>query len=168
MRGPAGVPVGTLKRIIISNVVSYNSASILGGAGLISGIPGNPIENVKINDLYMEHRGGGTSEMAARAVPELEQEYPEPNRFGDIPANGFFVRNVVNIEFTNIEISWSQTDVRPVFFLNNVNGAEFFRIKTPRQLKGSVFALHKVQDFSVTASRNLKDTRLETVDQMMI
>src|SRR5580692_10905027 len=26
MRGPAGVPVGTLKRVIISNVVSYNSA----------------------------------------------------------------------------------------------------------------------------------------------
>ena len=39
MRGPAGVPVGTLKRMIISNVVSYNSASQFSGAGLIMGIP---------------------------------------------------------------------------------------------------------------------------------
>ncbi len=51
MRGPAGVPVGTLKRIIISNVVSYNSASRLGGGGIISGIPDHPIEDVKINEL---------------------------------------------------------------------------------------------------------------------
>src|SRR5271156_4128837 len=105
MRGPAGVPVGTLKRIILSNVVSYNSASQYSGAGLIMGIPSNPIEDIKIHDLYMEHRGGGTREMAARVVPQMEQGYPEPYRFGDIPASGFFIRNVNNIEFTNVEIS---------------------------------------------------------------
>ena len=70
MRGPAGTPVGTLKRIIISNVVSYNSASRFGGVGLISGIPGHPIEDVKIHDLYMEHQGGGTKEMADRVMDE--------------------------------------------------------------------------------------------------
>src|SRR5246500_2315962 len=100
MRGPAGVPVGTLKRVIISNVVSYNSASQFSGAGLIMGIPSNPIEDIKINDLYMEHRGSGTREMAARVVPQMEQGYPEPYRFGDIPAGGFFIRNVHNIEMT--------------------------------------------------------------------
>jgi polygalacturonase len=168
MRGPAGVPVGTVKRIIISNVVSYNSASQFGGAGLISGIASNPIEDVKINELYMEHRGGGTKEMAALAVPEDEQKYPEPRMFGDMPASGFFVRHVNNIEFTNVEIAWTQPDARPVFSLINVNGAEFFRIKTPKTLDTPVFALDQVKDFSVMASRNVKDTRLESVEKKQL
>jgi polygalacturonase len=168
MRGPAGVPVGTCKRIIISNVVSYNSASQLGGAGLISGIPLHPIEDVKINDLYMEHRGGGTREMAARVVPEMEQGYPEPARFGDIPANGFFIRHVNNIELTNVEIAWSQPDARPVFYLESVSGADFFRIKTPRALTGGLFELKDVQDFNVNLSRNVKDMHLDNVAQKTI
>jgi polygalacturonase len=168
MRGPAGVAVGTLKRIIISNVVSYNSASQLGGAGLISGIPGNPIEDIKINNLYMEHLGGGTHEMATRVVPEMEQEYPEPSRFGDISASGLFVRNVKNIEVANIEIAWERPDARPVFVLSNVDGAEFFRIKTPKSIGASLFALQDVKDFSVTSSRNINDIRLESVDHRVI
>jgi polygalacturonase len=168
MRGPAGVPVGTLKRVIISNVVSYNSVSQFSGAGLIMGIPSNPIEDIKINELYMEHRGGGTPEMAARVVPQMEQGYPEPYRFGDIPANGFFIRNVNNIELTNIEISWSQPDARPVFYLDNVKGADFFRIKTLKGAKSAIFELKDVQDFSVSLSRNIKEVQLERVDQKTI
>jgi hypothetical protein len=140
----------------------------LGGAGLISGIPGYPIEDVKIHDLYMEHQGGGTKEMAARVVEEQETGYPEPYRFGDIPANGFYVRHVKNIEFNNVEIAWSQPDARPVFSLNNVSGAEFDRIKTPKGLTTPVFALNKVDDVKITASRNVQDIRIESVDQKTI
>src|ERR1700728_4243638 len=46
MRGPDAVPVGTLKRIIISNVVSYNSTSRLGGGGIICGLADHPIEDI--------------------------------------------------------------------------------------------------------------------------
>jgi len=168
MRGPAGVPVGTLKRIIISNVVSYNSVSQFGGAGLISGIPSHPIEDIKIDGLYMEHRGGGTAAMAERVVPQMEQGYPEPSRFGDIPASGFFIRNVKNIELTNVELSWSQPDARPVFYLDNVEGAEFFRIKTPKAVSSPLFELKEVGDFSISLSRNVKDIRLEKVDRRTI
>ena len=165
MRGPEGVPVGTLKRILISNVVSYNSTSRLGGAGIICGLADHPIEDVKIHDLYMDHRGGGTKEMAALVPDEKETTYPEPVMFGDIPANGFYVRNVKNIEFTNVEVAWSQPDMRPVFWLRNVQDADFFRIKTPKQLQAPVFALSKVEDFSVSSSRNVQDTKLGNVEQ---
>jgi polygalacturonase len=165
MRGPQGVPVGTLKRIIISNVVSYNSVSRLGGGGILCGLADHPIEDVKIHDLYMEHRGGGTKEMAARVPDEQETTYPEPTMFGDIPAGGFYVRNVKNIEFSNVELAWSQPDARPVFWLNNVSGAEFFRIQTPKGLGTPVFALNKVEDFKVGGSRNVADMQMETVAQ---
>jgi polygalacturonase len=168
MRGPAGVPVGTLKRVIISNVVSYNSVSQFSGGGLIMGIPSNPIEDIKINDLYMEHRGGGTPEMAARVVRQMEQGYPEPYRFGDIPAGGFFIRNVNNIEMTNVELSWSHPDARPVFYLDNVKGAEFFRIKTPKAATSPIFELKNVEDFSIAMSRKVKDVHLEKAEQRTI
>jgi hypothetical protein len=138
------------------------------GAGLIMGIPSNPIEDIKIHDLYMEHRGGGTREMAERVVPQMEQGYPEPYRFGDIPASGFFIRNVNNIELTNVEISWSQPDARPVFYLDNVKGADFFRIKTSKAADSGIFELRNIQDFSVARSRDVKEIHLEKVDQKTI
>ena len=93
---------------------------------------------------------------------------PNHIRFGDIPASGFFIRNVNNIELTNVELSWSQPDARPVFYLDNVKGAEFFRIKTPKAVSSPLFELKEVEDFSVSLSRNVKDIRLEKVDQRTI
>lgn len=170
MRGPAGVPVGTLKGIVIGNVVSYNSISRLGGGGIISGIPGHAIEDIKIHDVYLEHRGGGTKEMAALNPLEHagDKPYPDPDMFGDIPASGFFLRHIDNIEFTNVEIVFRSPDARPVFWMDHVNDADFFHVKTPRTLSAPVFALHDVRDFRVLACRNVKDVRLETADQKEI
>jgi len=165
MRGPAGVPVGTLKRIIISNVVSYNSASQFTGGGIISGIPGHPIEDVKINDVYVHYRGNPESESIKGTPPEDEQKYPEPRMFGPLPAQGFFVRHVKNIEFTNVEVACDEPDSRPVFWLNDVDEADFFRIKSPKKQKLSIFNLQSVQDFRVSASRGVKDTEREKTDQ---
>jgi polygalacturonase len=165
MRGPAGTPVGTLRRIIISNVVSYNSVSQMGGAGLILGLADHPIEDVKISDLYMEHRGGGTKELAARVVEEQETGYPEPKNFGDIPSSGFYLRHVRNIDFTNIEIAWSHPDQRPVFSLADVNGIDLFRIKTPINAAAPVFALNNVTDFKVASVRGVQDGHLDKASQ---
>jgi polygalacturonase len=168
MRGPKGARVGTMKRVIISDIVCSNSASRLGGGGIIAGFPGHPIEDIKIHDVYLEHRGSGTKAMAALNPPEAADVYPDPDMFGDIPASGFFLRDVNNVEFTNVEIAFSQPDARPVFWLSQVDGADFFRIKTPKLLSPTVFALHDVQDFRVMASRNVKDMYLERVDQKQI
>lgn len=168
MRGPAGISVGSLKRIIVSNVISYNSTSEFGGAGLISGIPNRPIEDISISNMYMEYTGGGTKAMAAIQPAEDENKYPEPTMFGKVPASAFFVRHVRNIEFSNIELAWKSPDARPVFWLGQVEGAEFFRIKTPKVLTSSIFALHNVQDFSVMASRHLPDLKLKSVDRKHI
>jgi hypothetical protein len=148
--------------------VSHNSVSQIGGAGLISGISDHPIEDVKINELYMDHSGGGTKEMAQRLVPEMEDGYPEPRNFGDIPASGFYVRHVKNIEFTNIEVVSTQPDFRPVFVLEHVDDAEFFRIKTAKDSGVSVFSLNDVQDFRVSASRNVTDIHVEKAEQRQL
>jgi hypothetical protein len=79
MRGPDNTPVGTLRRVIISNLVCSNSVSRLGS--IISGIPGHLIEDVKISNVQVLHQGGGTKEDAAYQPPEYEETYPEPTMF---------------------------------------------------------------------------------------
>ena len=87
MRGPDDRPVGTLRRVIISNIVCSNSVSSLGS--IISGIPGYLIEDVKISNVQVLHQGGGTKEDAAYKPPEYEETYPEPTMFVAGPrANG--------------------------------------------------------------------------------
>lgn len=86
MRAPEGTPIGTLKRILIDNVVCSNSVSALGS--VISGIPGHPIEDVKISNIHIQHQGGGTKEDAAYQPPEAEDIYPEPDMFTAPPRPG--------------------------------------------------------------------------------
>jgi polygalacturonase len=163
MRGPAGVPVGSLRRVLISNVVCSNSESSLGS--ILSGIPGHPIEDIQLNDIYIQHRGGGTPEAAAIHPPELENKYPEPNMFGPMPSHGFFLRHVKNISVSNVEISSLQEDTRPAFVLEDVQSADFFRIRTPRVANVPTFALTNVTDFSVARSKHVADTKLDHADQ---
>jgi polygalacturonase len=163
MRGPASAAVGTLKRIIISNIVCSNSALKI--ASIISGIPGHEIEDVKISDLYLQHKGGGTTEAAAIQPPEKEAGYPEPGMFGPMPANGFYIRHVKNVDLTNVEVATLQEDERPTFVLEDVQGADFFRIKAPAVKDAPMFVLRNVERFSVGRSKPVADTEIAKADR---
>jgi polygalacturonase len=202
MRAPEGKPIGTLKRVIISNIVCSGSVSRLGS--IISGIPGHYIEDVKISNVQVLHQGGGTKEDAAYLPPECEDIYPEPIMFvagpppggngrgpgGDfvpegqgqagagrgamgglrptlhnMPSHGFYVRHVKGIQFDNIEIKAEKEDQRPVFALDDVQGADFFRIKGSRTAGVPVFALHDVSDFDVHMCDGVPDAQLAKVDR---
>ena len=130
LRGPAGsTKTGTLRRVLLSNIVCSNAVSRI--SSIISGVPGYEIEDVKLQNIYIQHRGGGTREEAAITPSEGEQKYPEPTMFGPIPSQGFFLRHVRNIELSGIEIAAMSADARPGFVLEDVHGADFFHVKTP-------------------------------------
>jgi hypothetical protein len=158
MRGPEGVPVGQLRRVRISNVVVSNADSKQ--AAIITGIPDHFIEDVKFNNIYIQHRGGETKESATIVVPEIENAYPEPDRFGPTPAHGFFIRHVNGIDMRDIEIKSLQEDHRPAFVLDDVDGADFAHVKLPGNA-GESFALRNVREFSVSQSRPIPDAYLE-------
>ncbi len=162
MRGPEGMPVGQLRRILISNVVVSNADSRQ--AAIITGIPGHYIEDVKFSNIHVQHRGGGAKENAAITPPENESGYPEPNRFGPMPAHGFFIRHAKGVEMRDVEISWLQKDFRPAFLLEDVESATFTHIKLPPSATGA-WSLKNVKDLSVTQSRPIPDTYLETAAQ---
>ncbi|HLV94568.1 MAG TPA: glycoside hydrolase family 28 protein [Candidatus Acidoferrales bacterium] len=161
MRGPAGLPIGQLRRVLISNIVV--SVSNPHQAAIVSGIPGHEIEDVRFADIQLVVPGGGTKD-ATIQPGELENGYPEPYRFGPMPAYGFFIRHVKGIELRDVEIKCMQPDARPAFALDEVEGAEFMHVKTPRG-PGATWSLTNVKDFGVTQSRPFLDSYFESVRQ---
>ncbi len=163
MRGPAGVPVGQLRRVNISDIVVSNTAARC--AAIISGIPEHSIEDLRLSNITVLHQGGGTREDAAISPTEQENGYPDPNRFGTMPAYGFYIRHVTRLEMNHIDVRYEKEDFRPAFVLEDVQGADFLRIKTQRAAGVPTFVLRKVGDFSTYLSRPVPDTHLENVTQ---
>lgn len=159
LRGPSDITkTGAIRRVMISNIISSNAVSKLGC--IISGIPGFPIENIRISNLYLEHQGGGTREQAAVVPPELEAAYPDPSMFGTMPSQGFFLRHVKNIDISDVQIVATTPDERPSFVLVDVEDADFFRIKTSEQAGVPKFVLDNVKEFEVTRTKGMKDTEI--------
>lgn len=166
MRGPQGVPVGKMRRVNISNIV-INNANTEDGS-LILGIPGHPVEDVKISNIQILAKGGAPKEYATIQVPEDEEGYPDPMEFGTVPAYGFFIRHANGIELNNIEIIFSNEDFRPAFILDDVQQADFNNVKTPVIDGVPVFILKNVKDFKTKDCSSVPDTKLENVVEKKI
>jgi hypothetical protein len=82
-----------------------------------------------------------------------------------MPSHGFYVRHVKGIQFDNIEIKAEKEDQRPLFVLDDVQGADFFRIQGSRAAGAPVFAMHDVSDFDVHMCAGVADTQLAKVDR---
>ncbi len=123
MRGPAGTPIGVLRRINISNVVIYSENPKY--CSMIVGIPGHPVEDVKLSNITIRIKGGAPKEQALNQVEEHEKSYPDPQEFGAMPAYGFFIRHVRNIELSHVALKLENEDFRPAIILDDVAGADF-------------------------------------------
>jgi polygalacturonase len=173
-RGPSDtMRPGTLRRVVISDIVSYNSNS--GTSSIFSGVPSNLIEDVKLTNCFFGHRGLPTVTdpqsqkhmpgWRTIQVPEQEQGYPELGGFGPTPCHGFFIRHLKNLEMSHVEIAPAIADPRPAFWLEDVKRADFFAVTAPSQPN---FALHNVADLRIFWSRAAKDTTLAAAaDQIL-
>ncbi|HZQ93883.1 MAG TPA: glycoside hydrolase family 28 protein [Candidatus Sulfotelmatobacter sp.] len=168
MRGPAGVAVGAIRRVILSNISAISAANSPRMGLILAGIPGHSIEDVKISDLIFVHAGGGTKNDALRAVPEKEKDYPEPNMFGTTPAHGVFARHVRGLEMEGIKIEHTKDEARPVFVLDDVEGADFGRIRASSDAGVPMFALNQVREFSVVRSKPVADTEIDVAGKKEI
>jgi polygalacturonase len=159
MRGPKDASIGTLRRVLLSNIVSSQAGQL---PSLMVGIAGHPIEDVKISDVYLHQQGGGNAAMAAIAPPIKDNAYPEPTMFGDLPATGFYLRHVRNLEVSNIEVATEAMDARAAFCLQGVEDADFFRVRVPNG--SSAFDLRAARNFRSFGSLSVPDTRLDAAE----
>jgi hypothetical protein len=163
MRGPEGTPVGKLRRVNISNVVVYNAEPRYGS--LVLGIPGHDIEDVRFDNITIFAKGGAAKEQAAVKVPELEEDYPDPMRFGEIPAYGFFIRHADGIEINNVRLAYVNDDSRPPFILDDVKAAGFNHVKAQHLAGVATFVLKNVRDFKTHQCGEVADVERDQVEE---
>ncbi len=163
LRGPkSSTEVGTAARILFNNIESHNCASHV--SSILSGIPGHSIEDVKLSNIYVHNVGGGSAADAAILPPEKEAAYPDPDMFGTVPATGFFLRHVRNVEMSHVEVRTATPDARSPFFLQDVERADFFSINAPRAAGQPLMTLRQVRDLRLGWTRGTPDTNLEHAD----
>ncbi len=159
MRGPAGAQIGRLRRINISDVIAYDADPRY--PSTICGIPGRPIEDVRISNVRHDVAGGLTPADVDQNPPENEGAYPEITMFGPLPAYGFFVRHAKGITLDNVEVRFEKRDTRPAYALRDVTDADFHHNRADKVQGTPTFVLDQVDDFTVTTSRPVPDTRLD-------
>lgn len=165
LRGPKeSTQVGTLRRVLVNNVVSYN-----GGAGIcsiLSGVPEHALEDIHLSNIFIEHKGGGSMEQAAIRPPENEAKYPDPGMFGPMPSQGFYLRHIRNLEMSHVEVRPARSDARPSFYLEDVTRADFLAVTAPTE--HPAFRLNKVTDLRIALSRAAKDSQIDSADERSI
>ncbi|HVS54522.1 MAG TPA: glycosyl hydrolase family 28-related protein [Opitutaceae bacterium] len=184
-RGPENTPVGAIRRVTISHVVASNVDARY--PIIIAGLPGHPIEDVRISDVRVVSRGGLTPAQAAQQPadlvntfflrgagmsgprdafnpPEQEKGYPEPSMFGLLPGYGLYARHAARLSFRDIEFGFAKDDTRPAIVLDDVAGAEFDHAKAQRAGGAAFFVLRNVSDFTSRACVGLADTHRDHVE----
>jgi len=166
LRGPKPqTVVGDMKRIVISNVMSSGATQL---PSIIAGVPGHPVEDLKISDVYLQQIGGAGAEMAAIQPAEGAEKYPEPTMFGDLPATGIFARHAKNVEVSNVEIATKNSDARPAFYFDDVDGADFFRVKFPQRQQSGQIRLKGVSDFRLFGCQHYPDAKEDHADDKTV
>lgn len=126
-RGPNVSGPSRARNILISNVIATGIDPMSGIQ--ITGLPEQPIEGVRLENIRLVFKGGGTKEEAARVPPELGNRYPEPRNIGVMPGYGVFARHVRDLELANFHLSFEQEDQRPAIVCSDVDGLEIDNFK---------------------------------------
>jgi polygalacturonase len=129
-RTPGEPPPGVIKRVTISNVVA---SGVSGAHGiLVSGIPGYPIEDLRLSNIRVHYAGGGTKADAALVPEEKEKEYPEPDMFGRMPAYALFARHVAGLDVRDADFTFETPEARPAIQLQDVVRVDLDHVRAQR------------------------------------
>lgn len=141
LRAPDVHQPGNCRRISIRDVVAHNVAPDHGV--FIAGLPGFPVEAVRLENIELHFRGGGSAAWAVREVPELPAGYPEPMLFGVLPAWAFYARHACDLRVVDFKVRAEAPDARPTLWLEDARDCAFERLSVageagPRwELRGS-------------------------------
>jgi polygalacturonase len=119
-RGPNITAPSRMRNIRISHIVA-SGVSPNGGIEIF-GLPEQPIEDLRLDDIRMICRGGGTRAQARSMPRELGTAYPEP--LGVMPAYAVFARHVKGLELANLSFSVEREDLRPALICSDIDGLD--------------------------------------------
>jgi len=152
-RGPDVPKPGRMRNVLISNVTADGVSTESGIQ--IFGLPDYPIEGLRLENIRLISKGGGTEEQANKMPPELGTGYPEPH--GVMPGYGIFARHVRGLELANFNLSFAKEDKRPAMVCADVDGLEIDNFKAQLSEGVSAAKLDGVKNVSIRNSPVLKN-----------
>lgn len=171
-------PVGTLKNVILKNIrvevplerPDYKY-EIRGPAlpffhntfpSSIAGIPGHPVENVRLENIEIVYPGRGNNGLANMPlsrldkIPENIRNYPEFSMFGELPAWGFYVRHVDGLTMKNIKLSIAAPDYRPAMVFDDVQNLDIQTLEIEGEKKDKHIILYNTESVKIDAPQIVK------------
>jgi len=153
-RTPGITTNSRMRNILISNVIADGVGKMSGIQ--IMGLPEQPIEGVRLENIRLTSNGSGTAKDAAIKPKELGTGYPEPGKIGTLPAYGIFARHVKDLALANITVNFITNDLRSAASFADVHGLEIdnFKSQLADGVKAAVFA-DNVGDITIRNSPKL-------------
>src|ERR1035437_6117329 len=132
------------RNILISNVIADGVDKMSGIQ--IMGLPEQLVEGVRLENIRLTSKGGGTTNDAAINPKELGTGYPEPRGMGTLPAYGIFARHVSDLELANISVNYQTKDYRPAAYFSDIQSLEIdnFKPQLTAGVPAAVFANNDV------------------------
>lgn len=132
-------PVGSMRNIVISNIVAYGTGNYCSS---ITGIPGHYVENLSMSNIQVRHSGGllaGQYNEEVNQVVEDEKGYPQPTVWKELPASGLFIRHAKNIQVNGWMQGSEKPDPRTPVIAVDVEGLQIHSIARIINSAASVF-----------------------------
>ena len=150
-------PMKTMKGFLFENILAESDTCGKNSVIIISGMPGNPIEDITFSNIHMTNSGGGTSEDAARRklnefTPEiLNGWWPEVSLIGTVPAYGIYARHIKGLTMNDVSFSATGIDLRPAVVLDDVSIASLSAVQARGPgISESVFRFQNVQEATIS------------------
>lgn len=121
--GAAGASAGgCLRNITLANIRAVNAGPV---GCMISGHPGHYVEDIKLSNVDLAFSASGKEADVSANVPEKAESTPSPRVFGiNLPAYGFFLRHVKDLEIDGLRLRPREDEPRPELLADDVHGLD--------------------------------------------
>ena len=128
-------PIGSIQNIIFRNIVANtivkNHERIPAVGILISGIEGDKLVGITLENVTINMPGGETIKENTAQIEEFRESYPELFMFGNnLPAYGLWGRHINELTLKNVTFNLGENDFRPAVFLEDTRGIKMENVST--------------------------------------
>ncbi|MCC7503958.1 MAG: glycoside hydrolase family 28 protein [Saprospiraceae bacterium] len=115
----------------------------------ITGLPGHPVHDVRLENIRIRFAGGGRPETACvpldslDRVPERPADYPEFSMFGELPAWGLYVRHADGLSLKNVRLICEAPDFRPAIVADDAGSVRLEKLRIQQPHSAPLLVLRK-------------------------
>jgi hypothetical protein len=119
---------GIIDNLTFANIQAVNAGEV---SSAITGYPGRPVHNVKLQNVDLSFKGAGTREDAEAEVPEHADRYPFSRMFGvNLPSYGLYMRHVRDVWIDGLAVRPPVAEARPALVADDVHGLHVSGFRT--------------------------------------